>query len=86
MDRRGAILSKYNLTFEKLETKPESVVKDAINEVRDCQYPYEFSFIVLGLEASKEAHLFTVDQDGNYRLQDYLGFATIGSGGELCIS
>jgi hypothetical protein len=77
------ILYKYNLTLEKLGSKPEGIIKDAVNEVRDCQYPYTFSFIVLGLEPTKEAHLYTIDQDGEYWLQDSLGFATIGSGGNL---
>lgn len=77
------VLLKYNLTFKKLDTKPDAIVKDAINEVRDCHYPCEFSYIVLGLEESKEAHLYVIDQDGQYWLQDSLGFAAIGSGGEL---
>jgi len=77
------ILSKYNLAFESLNTRPDSIVKDAINEVRDCHYPFEFQYIVLGLEESKEAHLYVIDQDGQYWLQDSLGFAAIGSGGEL---
>lgn len=77
------ILFKYNLTFENLESRPESIVKDAVNEVRDCQYPYSFSFIVFGLEPPREVHLYVIDQDGQYWLQDSLGFATIGSGGNL---
>lgn len=77
------ILYKYNLTFEKLDSRPESIVKEAINEVRYCQYPFEFSFIVFGLEPSKEAHLYVIDHDGQYWLQDSLGFAAIGSGGSL---
>jgi hypothetical protein len=77
------ILVNYNLTFEQLGAKPETIIKDAVSAVRYCDYPYEFSFIVLGLEPSKEAHLYTMNQDGEYWLQDSLGFATIGSGGEL---
>ena len=77
------ILSKYNVVFEKLGSKPEVTIKEAVNEVKEYKYPYEFSFIVLGLEAQREVHLFVIDQDGQYWLQDSLGFATIGSGGDL---
>lgn len=79
------ILFKYNVTFDKLEVKPEATVAQAIKEVTDCknQYPFQFSFIVLGIEETKEAHLYTIDQDGQYWLQDSLGFATIGSGDYL---
>ena len=79
------ILFKYNVTFDKLNVKPEATVAQAIKEVNDCknQYPFQLQFIVLGIEESKEAHLFTIDQDGQYWLQDTLGFATIGSGDYL---
>ncbi len=77
------ILQKYNQVFEKFHNTPESSLNNAIREVGSTRYSKTFHFIVLGLEPSKEAHLFFVDQNGNYRLQDSLGFATIGSGGQL---
>lgn len=77
------VLWKYNLVFDKVKTAPESIVGSAIKEVGECQYPFEFEFIVLGLEPSDEAHLFYMDQDGAYQLQDSLGFTTIGIGRQL---
>jgi len=78
------ILWKYDLAFKKFElTPPEPMVSNAVKEVAECQYPFEFEFIVLGIEPSFEAHLFYVDQDGAYQLQDYLGFVTIGIGRQL---
>jgi hypothetical protein len=78
-----AILQKYNMAFEEFDVTPESIVSKAIEEVEDCEYPYVFQFIVLGIEPSFEAHLYVVEQDGRYRLYDSLGFAAIGNGGEL---
>jgi 20S proteasome alpha/beta subunit len=77
------VLWKYNLAFDKFRATPEPIVADAVKEVRECEYPFEFYFIVLGLESSREAHLFYVDQDGAYLLQDSLGFVTIGIGAQL---
>jgi len=54
------VLCKYNLVFEKLGTKPESIVNDAVKEVVTRQY-YEFNFIVLGIEPLGDAHIFKVD-------------------------
>jgi hypothetical protein len=77
------VLWKYNLAFEKFNITPEPTVSSAVKEVGECQYPFEFEFIVLGIEPSYEAHLFYVDQNGAYQLQDYLGFVTIGVGSQL---
>jgi hypothetical protein len=77
------ILSKYNITFDKLNAKPEVAVIRAVKEVNCCKYPIKFQFIVAGIEESKQAHLYVIDQDGQYWLQDTLGFATIGSGDYL---
>jgi len=77
------VLWKYNLAFEKFKVTPESTVNNAVKEVGECQYQFEFEFIVLGIEPPQEAHLFYVNQDGAYRLQDSLGFVTIGIGAQL---
>jgi 20S proteasome alpha/beta subunit len=77
------VLWKYNLAFEKFSATPEPIVANAVKEVGECQYPFEFEFIVLGIEPSKEAHLFYVNQDGAYQLRDSLGFVTIGIGSQL---
>lgn len=79
----SAILFNYNIAFEKFKVAPESIVQKAVDEVRMCEYPYTFDIIVLGLEESGEAHVFVVNQDGTYRSYASLGFATIGSGGDL---
>lgn len=77
------VLWKYNLAFDKFRVTPEPIVADAVKEINGCVYPFDFSFIVLGLESSREAHLFYVDQDGAYQLHDSLGFVTIGVGRTL---
>lgn len=77
------VLAKYNLVFESVGITPESIVHKAVNEVGKYQYPFECDFIVFGLELSGEAHIFQVNQDAEYRLQDSQGFCTIGSGGWL---
>lgn len=77
------VLWKYNVVFDKFRVTPEPIVADAVKEIGGCDYPFEFSFILLGLETSREAHLFYVDQDGAYQLQDSLGFVTIGVGRTL---
>lgn len=78
-----AILSDYNMIFDKLGVKPDSILHKASNEVRDCEYPYEFQYIVLGIEPTNQAHIFVIDQEGRYRMFDSLGFAAIGTGYEL---
>ena len=78
-----AILSNYNVAFEKFKVTPESIVQKAVDEVKFTEIPYAFDIIVLGLEESKEAHIFVIKQDGSYKSYDSIGFATIGSGGEL---
>jgi hypothetical protein len=77
------VLWKYNLVFEKAKTTPESIVGNAVKEVGEYQYQFEFEFVVLGIEPSNEAHLFYMNQDGAYQLQDSLGFTTIGIGKTL---
>ena len=78
-----AILSNYNIAFEKFKVTPESIVQKAVDEVKFTEIPYVFDIIILGLEESKEAHIFVIKQDGTYKSYDSVGFATIGSGSDL---
>jgi hypothetical protein len=77
------VLYKYDIVFQKTGVKPESAIQQAITEVENCYYPYEFELIVLGLEPTKEAHIYRVNEKGEYKLEDLVGFTTIGSGGGL---
>ncbi len=77
------ILFKYNLSSEKFGTIPDSIHEQAIDEVGGYQYPLTFEFIVFGLEPSREVHIFTINQDAEYSLDDSRGFSVIGSGGAL---
>lgn len=77
------ILFKYNLVSGKLGTDQEPIVKEAVEEVEAYEYPLECEFIIAGFDSPREPHIFRVDQDGNYSLDDSLGFTTIGSGGGL---
>jgi 20S proteasome alpha/beta subunit len=77
------VLWKYNLAFEKFKATPEKSIADSIKEIGECPYSFEFQFIILGIEPSKEAHIFAMNQDGAYLMQDYLGFSTIGAGSQL---
>jgi hypothetical protein len=82
LDRQ--VVSRYNLAIEKLHAPPDSLLRDAVNELRIYPYPM-FEFIVTGID-DIGAHIYTVDQDGNVKSWDFLGFTTIGSGGELAFS
>lgn len=77
------VLFKYNVAAEKLAINQESVLEKAVMEVDAYEYLLECEFILAGLESPNEAHIYRVDQDGNYSLDDSLGFSTIGSGGGL---
>jgi 20S proteasome alpha/beta subunit len=80
------VLSKYNFLATKLSLDPNSIVKDAMSELRAYQYPY-FEFIVCGIDNQGDrAHLYKVDQDGNLTNWDFLGFVTIGSGSQLAFT
>jgi hypothetical protein len=77
------VLSKYNLTSTNLNAPSETIINDAMKEVNDYEYPLECDFIVLGFDKETEPHLYKVNQKGDYRLCDSLGFVTSGSGGSL---
>jgi 20S proteasome alpha/beta subunit len=82
LDRQ--VVSKYNLVVDRLKADPNSLLRDAVNELRIHPYPI-FEFIVSGLD-NTGAHIYTVDQDGNVKSWDFLGFTTVGSGSELAFS
>lgn len=77
------VLLKYNVMTEKLKINADPVLKMAKGEVDNYDYPLECEFIVAGLEVAKKAHIYRVDQDGGCRLDDFLGYTTIGSGSGL---
>jgi 20S proteasome alpha/beta subunit len=75
------ILSNYNITAESLKVNQESMLKEAVAEVQNYQYHFNSEFIIAGLEPSGDAHIYWVNQDGDYRCHDSIGFCAIGSGG-----
>jgi hypothetical protein len=79
------VVYRYNLAVNNLKADANVILRDVVNELRVYPYPL-FEFIVCGLDNPKEPHIFTVDQDGNIKSWDFLGFATIGSGSELAFS
>lgn len=77
------VLHKYNSALENMKADPNTTIKDAVEEIHNYEYPLECEFIILGLELPRKAHIYKVNQDGNFQLFDSNGFATTGSGGSL---
>jgi 20S proteasome alpha/beta subunit len=75
------ILCHYNMTAKSLGVNQESMLQAAVNEVKNYQYHLTSEYIVAGLEPSGDAHIYWVNQDGDYRCHDSIGYCAIGSGG-----
>ena len=85
---KNHVLSKYNLVATELKGDPNTFLKDAKFEVDTFDYPFHFKFLIAGLDIDAEhtGKLFTVDEDGDVRQHDQIGFAVIGSGSPLAFS
>lgn len=79
------VVYRYNLAVSNLKGDANHILENVINELRAFPYP-DFEFIVCGLDNPSSPHIFTVDQDGNIKSWDFLGFAVIGSGGSMALS
>lgn len=79
------VVFRYNLAVSSLKVDASKILENVINELRTFPYP-DFEFIVCGLDDPRTPHIFTVDQDGNVKSWDFLGFAVIGSGGSMALS
>jgi len=82
------ILFKYNLNYENFKSKSQdlspNLIDIIVDEINIFQYDFKAEFIVCGIDT--DPHIFVVDQCGNYKSYDYIGFATIGSGSPLAFS
>jgi 20S proteasome alpha/beta subunit len=75
------ILFHYNVTADSLKVNQESMLQRAVSEVQNYQYHLNSEFIIAGLEPSGDAHIYWINQDGDYRCHDSIGYCAIGSGG-----
>ena len=75
------VLCHYNLTAQSLAVNQVSMLEKAVDDVKNYQYHLTSEFIITGLEPSGEAHIYWVNQDGDYRCHDSIGYCAIGSGG-----
>jgi hypothetical protein len=79
------ILGPMNLSYseflERSKDLPPDFVRTITNLLFDWDYELKTDFLILGIDA--EPHIYTVDQDGESKLHDLLGFAVIGSGYSL---
>jgi nitrogen regulatory protein PII len=90
-DKREAdILVPLGLTYESITNASTTLPRDLANTVANLLLNYEYKFrcdfLVFGLDVQPNAspkvspHLWVVNQDGDSKLYDYLGFAAIGNG------
>jgi len=80
------VLIKFQAVIGKLSVQPEAFVKivsEEVNRYQATKFDFVADFIVAGIESNEEAHIYCVNQDGEYYLGDSLGYLTIGSGGDL---
>jgi hypothetical protein len=87
-EREKAILPKYGLSYDELIKKSSSVseylMKMIYSDLSNWEYEFKAQFLVLGIDINPyNPHIFIVQEDGDYKAYDYIGFATIGSGSDL---
>jgi len=80
------VLFKYEFVSEKLKTDLNQVQTNAVNDVQYHRYSLDCNFILAGIEEPNEAHIYSVNQNGDYALYDSQGFHAIGSGSYLAFS
>ena len=84
-DKEKMIFYDYALTSEEFKNKSKDlhdrIVQEIISKIYNYEYPLITSFLILGIDSNP--HIYTVDQDGDVRLWDSIGFATAGDGGYL---
>jgi len=71
----------YSTLAEGLGDLPREVANGVISGLLDYDYDFRSDFLIFGLDIDPiAAHIYVVNQDGEFKLYDYLGFAVIGSG------
>lgn len=82
------ILDKYHLSYETfLKNSKElsnELVRTIEDEIRSYNYQFQSDFIVLGIDDAP--HLYIVTKERKLRIEDFIGFAIIGSGYPLALS
>lgn len=86
--REKDILSKYGLTYDELIEKSNNISENFIrmiySDLSNWEYEFKAQFLVLGIDLNPyNPRIFVVQEDGDYKAYDYIGFATIGSGSDL---
>lgn len=81
-EKRKYVLSRYCLTYDEFKSTSknlsEKIVQDIIDGFRDIKYEFRADFLVVGIDTNP--HICLVDEFGNIRVYDHIGFAAIGSG------
>ncbi|HJW19137.1 MAG TPA: hypothetical protein VJ571_01090 [Candidatus Nitrosotalea sp.] len=81
------ILFKYELITDKLKINPDTLAKEAKSELDSYIYELQIELIIAGIEKdAKHPEIYTINQNGNIRQHDSIGFVTIGSGESLALS
>lgn len=84
-DKEKKVFSEYNLTSDEFKNKSKDlhdrIVQDIICKLYNYEYSLETLFLIIGIDS--KPHIYTVDQGGDVRLWDSIGFATAGDGGYL---
>jgi hypothetical protein len=84
--REHDVLGTFGLNYETFRNSSKEMLPEMVREITTLlrYYQYEFSsqFLIVGIdmEPKPKAHIYTVDQDGKWKLNDFLGFAIIGIG------
>ncbi|MBM3199703.1 hypothetical protein FJZ53_02110 [Candidatus Woesearchaeota archaeon] len=84
-ERETEVLAKFGLNYETFIKKSKELSQDLIRllgtSLDNYTSNFETEFLILGLEPS--AVIYVINQDGEYKPYDRLGFACIGSGSTL---
>ncbi|MBI1828183.1 MAG: hypothetical protein HY222_08735 [Thaumarchaeota archaeon] len=81
------ILFKYNTIVEKMRVSPDVLAKDAKMEIDSYRFGLNFEFLLVGIEIEDgDPHIYTIDETGDVRQHDLIGFMTTGSGASLAFS
>jgi hypothetical protein len=81
------ILDPLGITFESWQKEPRNLPDTLVNSVAaaltNWEYGFECDFIVFGVDP--EPHIWVLNQNGDSKSADYLGFAAIGNGASTAI-
>lgn len=87
-EREKNVLSKFGLDYESFIEKSRSMSQDFMrivtSELENYDSGFRSQFLIFGLDPNP--HIYIVEQDGSYKLHDFVGFAVVGSGFPLAFA